>query len=155
MRTKCTDIDMQISVRPWRRKAVPSEILGKILYIPDCKISFAFLSYIFTHCWFDPLLGSGPSFLLAVPCLKNWISEMSNLCLKQGQGLERLGGTALSGLRLSAFRALSVQQFRFLMKNVKYKDVDVRAAFCSFNFFSCNYFVLIVLCCIFYPVGPF
>ena len=29
-------------VRPWRRKAVPSEILFKRLYIPECKISLAF-----------------------------------------------------------------------------------------------------------------
>ena len=33
-------------------KAVPSKILLKILYIPDCKISLAFfvLYYIFTYC---------------------------------------------------------------------------------------------------------
>ena len=31
----------------WRRKALPSEILVKRLYIPDCKISLAFLSYVF------------------------------------------------------------------------------------------------------------
>ena len=30
----------------WRRKAVPSEILVKRLYIPDCKISLAFFSLI-------------------------------------------------------------------------------------------------------------
>ena len=32
------------------------------------------LSYIFTYCWLDPSLGSGPSFLQAAGrCLKNWI----------------------------------------------------------------------------------
>ena len=35
-------------VRPWRRKAVPSEILVKEIYISDCKISLAF-NFLFLY----------------------------------------------------------------------------------------------------------
>ena len=38
--------NVSLYVRPWRRKAVPSEILVKRLYSPDCKISLA--SFVLT-----------------------------------------------------------------------------------------------------------
>jgi len=37
-----SNCNVSLYVRPWRRKAVPSEILVKRLYISDCKTSLAF-----------------------------------------------------------------------------------------------------------------
>ena len=42
-----SNCNVSLYVRPWRRKAVPSEILVKRLYIPDCKISLAFFVLYF------------------------------------------------------------------------------------------------------------
>jgi len=45
-----SNCNVSLYVIPWRRKAVPSEILVKRLYIPDCKISLAFLSCTNSVC---------------------------------------------------------------------------------------------------------
>ena len=62
-----------LHVRPWRRKAVPSEIsvIFFIYIFPTVKSALLLLFYIFTCCWLDPSLGSGPSILQAGPCFKN------------------------------------------------------------------------------------
>ena len=44
-----------------------------IYIFPTVKSTLLLLFYIFTYCWLNPLLVSGPSFLSAGPCFKNWI----------------------------------------------------------------------------------
>ena len=59
-----SNCNVSLYVRPWRRKAVPSEILVKIyIYILDCKISLASFVLYFQLLLIRYLIRSGPSFL--------------------------------------------------------------------------------------------
>ena len=63
----CLSLTLSLYVRPWRKKAVPSEryiFFGNKEYIfPTVKSAMLLLFDISTYSWVDPLLGSSSSFL--------------------------------------------------------------------------------------------
>ena len=72
----CLSLTLSLYVRPWRRKAVPSEILvtkKKKDIFPTVKSTLLILFNISTYSWVDPLLGCSFFFFCNVGlCFQNW-----------------------------------------------------------------------------------